>query len=1021
MLMQAVSQLENIVKKNMLGEKVLVAPTYSAGRQLLESCTKRGLNLLNLRISTLLGLAEQICQRELLKSKRSIVPATVANELLIGILKRLAANGTPAYFSSLEITPGVSRVIYQAILDLKMAAMIVGEISPSKFINLAKGEDIITIWTEYERELTSRKYLDQADLFRLAAGQNIPTSPRTYIVPSNLKLSLLERNFLRVLTKDKFEVIDFGRPKGLIPPQNSLERELTTIELGSDSPFSRLLWLNDIANAPAAQELGVEMFRSYGESNELRAVLARIKKRAIPFEQAAIYYSTQEPYAHLCYALAQELQIPMTFGQGITIRCTNPGRLFFGLLAWAKGGLKVSDFLPLLINGEFKIPEENAPLKSAIVRFFRTSGIGWGHERYFSVIENELAQLESEPASDKASENDDVNAHKEQRRDNLKWLKNFITGVFASLPEPGAEGCLPYGKLAGWLYDLVDGFASVFNAADGEAKKAICEELQLLKDSFTESLEPEEAYARLEAIIEGKRVNAATPQPGCLHVDHYSAGQWIARPHVFVIGLDANRFPGAVAQDPVLLDVERQNIGHGLPLPGQITREKMYDIIQFLGSVPETLTVSYSAFDTVENRMVFPAAVLLQIHRLLANDETLDYSSLLKSLGERKGFVPKETDEALGEAGWWLNTLSNETRNVELDTFKRIYPALYDGIQAEHKRKEADITPYDGRVEVDRAAVDPTVNDELIMSCSQLETLGKCPFSYFLRYVLKINPLEELTFDPSVWLDAKTKGDLYHLIFERFYQGLLEKGESPELAQHVSYLYEIADEIITEKKALIPPPSDLVFEYERRSIFDSCRIFLKSEEAEVHSGRPKYLELTFGMAGDNGDLGSCDAVPIILPKDKQFLLRGRIDRVDETPEGLKVWDYKSGSAYGYSDREYFQGGRQLQHGLYPLALEWLLEGKGLSAKPKVKESGYIFPTIKGEGKRIVRQQIRRESLYEILEHLFSLLAQGTFVMTDNGDDCNFCDYRDACNRSYRSQEALAKMMTDTFRRLRSHA
>ena len=79
-------------------------------------------------------------------------------------------------------------------------------------------------------------------------------------------------------------------------------------------------------------------------------VLARIKKREIHFDQATIYYSTQEPYSHLCCALAQELQIPITFGQGIDIRWTNPGRLYFGLLAWAEGGFKVSDLIPLLAN-----------------------------------------------------------------------------------------------------------------------------------------------------------------------------------------------------------------------------------------------------------------------------------------------------------------------------------------------------------------------------------------------------------------------------------------------------------------------------------------------------------------------------------------------------------------------------------------------------------------------------------------------------------------------------------------------
>jgi len=1020
-----VAQLIKIANKAPLAEKILVAPSYSAGRQLLESCTKQGLNSLNLGINTLFGLAEQVCQRDLLKSKRSLIPGTVANELLIEILKRLAANDLLAYFGSLEITPGVSRVIYQAILDLKMAAMIVKELSPAMFINPDKGQDIIAIWQEYERELDIRNYLDQADIFRIAAGQTLSKSLRMYLVPSNLKLSSLERDFLKVLTKDHFEVLDFGRPKGLIAPPDSLEAELAPAEMEAEAEgaFSRLLWLNDLAHAPSSKALAIEMFRSYGEYNELRAVLARIKKRALPFDQAAIYFSAQEPYSHLCYVLAQVLQIPMTFGQGIDIRWTNPGRLYFGLLAWAEGDFKVADLIPLLSNGLFKISEEKAPSKSVIVHFLRTSAIGWGRERYFKVLKNDLLQLESELASDFAVPLPDGNVatYKQQKRDQLKWLTHFFTAVFSSLPNRDSEGCLPYGTLAGWLYNLVNRFALVSSAVDGEAKKVLCEELQLLKASFSDNLEPEEAYTRLTAFINGKRVQVSNPQPGYLHIDHYSSGQWIDRPHVFMVGLDANRFPGANTDDPVLLEAERKNIGHGLKLRGQRTQEKFYDLVQFLGSVSETLTVSYSAFDTVENRRVFPAAVLLQLHRLLANKDTLDYSDLLKSLGERKGFVPIETDEVMGEASWWLHRLADGTQKVEWEAIQQLYPALYDGLQAESRRQAAELTPYDGKVDVDPAELDPTANQELIMSCSQIETLGKCPFSYFLRNVLRIKPVEELTLDPGVWLDAKTKGELYHLIFEQFYKGLPDKGHPIEVTKHEDYLYKIAEALITEQKSAVPPPSDLVFEHERRAILDSCDVFLKTEEAEAHQGTPKYFELTFGMSGDHGELGCHEAVPILLLQDKQFHLRGRIDRVDEASEGLKVWDYKSGSAYGYSGSDYFKGGRQLQHGLYPLALEWLLAHKGVTVQSQVIESGYLFPTLKGEGKRIVRQQIRRDSLYEILEQLFGLLAQGTFVMTDDNNDCNICDYGEACNRTDRTQAGLDKMLIDTFRRLRSYA
>jgi len=88
--------------------------------------------------------------------------------------------------------------------------------------------------------------------------------------------------------------------------------------------------------------------------------------------------------------------------------------------------------------------------------------------------------------------------------------------------------------------------------------------------------------------------------------------------------------------------------------------------------------------------------------------------------------------------------------------------------------------------------------------------------------------------------------------------------------------------------------------------YPNVQCFLKSEEAEAHHGSPKYFELTFGMTGDHGDLGSCDAVPIHLSQDKQFHMRGRIDRVDETSDGLNVWDYKSGSPTNGADGCHFQ-------------------------------------------------------------------------------------------------------------------
>ncbi len=83
--------------------------------------------------------------------------------------------------------------------------------------------------------------------------------------------------------------------------------------------------------------------------------------------------------------------------------------------------------------------------------------------------------------------------------------------------------------------------------------------------------------------------------------------------------------------------------------------------------------------------------------------------------------------------------------------------------------------------------------------------------------------------------------------------------------------------MLARKKEEIPPPSEVVFEYERREILGSCRIFLASEENSI--GTPTYFELSFGLGEESNGLGELPAARISLPDGRVLKLRGRIDRV----------------------------------------------------------------------------------------------------------------------------------------------
>jgi ATP-dependent helicase/nuclease subunit B len=153
-----------------------------------------------------------------------------------------------------------------------------------------------------------------------------------------------------------------------------------------------------------------------------------------------------------------------------------------------------------------------------------------------------------------------------------------------------------------------------------------------------------------------------------------------------------------------------------------------------------------------------------------------------------------------------------------------------------------------------------------------------------------------------------------------------------------------------------------------------------------------------------------DPVEIEIEPGVMFKLRGIIDRIDQVPGDpprYGVWDYKTGGTYGYQESQYLNKGRQLQHALYAIAAEKILEQAGLSS-PVVSEGGYIFPTQKGEGITYSRDQRKRQQLLSALSRMFKLLSSGTFCVTDE-DRCKFCDYQELCRVSSARQQIKVKL------------
>jgi ATP-dependent helicase/nuclease subunit B len=397
---------------------------------------------------------------------------------------------------------------------------------------------------------------------------------------------------------------------------------------------------------------------------------------------------------------------------------------------------------------------------------------------------------------------------------------------------------------------------------------------------------------------------------------------------------------------------------------------------------------------------------------------------MLEALPSPAGFVPG-VPAALDETEWWMSKLDEAgpagTAGAAAPSLLALYPHLADGRAAEAARDSEEFTIWDGWIRSGTPELDPRASGEP-QSASRLEMLAQCPFRYFLRHVLKIEPPRELERDATEWLDAMTAGSLLHEVFRVFFERITADGEKPDAAKHAALLEKLAGEQIALWREKVPPASELAFGQRRDDILVACRTFLALEEAHCREVTPRWFEVPFGLARADARaaIASREPVRISVSAQESFALRGSIDRVDEAADGtFHVWDYKTGGTWRHKEKRGIHGGRQIQHALYAMALEVLLGRAGLAGS--VSRSGYFFPGRKGEGQRMPMALDPRLTR-EVLIRLFELLRAGAFLHAADREDCRYCDYESVCGgpmtAAPRAKEKLARATLPALRAYR---
>lgn len=869
-----------------------------------------------------------------------------------------------------------------------------------------------------------------------------------YIVVEGMPVSRMEKEFLYALAGERLVLAPRDPVHELAPVPEPLRLPLTC-ELGpgqkkraGEGPSfpgavaealaekaaapatdcERLSWLFAPGSArPPFGDGTVSMFRADGRTNECREVLRRLIAGKTPLDGAEIVHPPGLEYPFILHLLGRRLRLRLSFASGLPVALTSTGRALYGLLEWVEQDFPARKLGELLASGDLRCPADGngEPVAPArLSRLLDEAGIGWGRDRY----EARLAALRKE-YSDKSfrrqgrdGDEEDAGPDEAGRRavSEIEVLSRFVAGILQSLPRiedrrtdfrafcAGLRRVISeHGRVSSGSGDTGDGGEA--DDLDREAAGKILQYLDLLASSDgplgsgrREGAVPlEDILRRLRTGLSGISVGRSSPLPGAVHVASFGSAGWSHRPNVFCVGLDEQSLPGRARPDPVLLDEEREALSPFLMKSAEKLRAGLVEAAGFLGSLRGRVVLSYPAYDIQEERPCFPSSFLLQALRLMEGRADLDYSALEKWFRETgreaAGFVPDAEEKALDDIDWWLARLVRDGRILDGSAYlEKWFPGLKEGVAASAARAGQFLTEYEGVVKADPARYDPSRNHRLAMSATGLESLAGCPFAFFLRKVLGVEPPEEVEYDPAVWLDPRQRGSLVHEILCEFMTEVKNKGVKVSAARHRRRLREVAGSVIESYAEKIPPPSPVVFELERAGVLESLDIFLRLEEEREKEVEPLAFEKSFSRER------------IDLDGKRHFLLSGFIDRIDRAGRDLfEVIDYKTGSYHKFEGLKAFGGGRCLQPALYAVAAEQCLKKEGLGEAPRVLRSGYIFPTRKGEGRTVMIGEFSRDELRRLLADLLEVIRRGWFVPSpqDPKHDCEYCDFVAVCGET----------------------
>lgn len=356
---------------------------------------------------------------------------------------------------------------------------------------------------------------------------------------------------------------------------------------------------------------------------------------------------------------------------------------------------------------------------------------------------------------------------------------------------------------------------------------------------------------------------------------------------VFIIGINDGVFPSVNKDEGFFNDEDREYLKEsGIEL-AKGTLERLYEdnfnIYKAFTTSEEKLYLSYTSADS-EGKAQRPSVLIYKIKKLFP--KLYEESDVVKE--EYEITNEKNTYEEL------LQSIAKKENGEEVEPIWEAVYEYYKGQEQWNEKLKKDLkglkytnVPH----KLDENIIKKLYGNVLNTSVSKLEQYSKCPFSYYLKYELKLKEKEELK------VQNFDTGSFMHEIIDEFFKEVNEENiPLTDFIEDNSKIQEIVDSAVEEN-----------LNFGKQYMFKATvkyKILVKRLKRIISTALKYIIESLvysdFKIQGTEIEFGTGEEYkPIIIEIEdgRKIELTGKIDRMDigqnEDGKYLRIIDYKS--------------------------------------------------------------------------------------------------------------------------------